>query len=115
MLSPEMRSFLMDGRPNTHTLDVAVRRLGGPAVILAAWGRNKAELLAASPPGVRPWAFWKLQLRLKVVPRSPIDQARTIRTMNLYRDNAERAFVQGLLDEVNRNRRAYRETVRSVA
>lgn len=41
-------------------MSTTFRRLGssGMAVLGAAWDVRRAELIAASPPGTRPWAFW---------------------------------------------------------
>jgi hypothetical protein len=114
-LSPEMHSLLMDGcRPGAST-KVAVLRLGGAATLLVQWKRHREELLAACPAGRRPWAFWAIEKRFRVIPRSDVDQARAIRTLGIYRDDREKAIVHRRLDEVVRNRRAVREAHRSVA
>ena len=44
-----------------------------------------------------------------------ISQARAIRSLGIYRDDAEKAIVHRRLDAVVQARRAYREATRSVA
>jgi hypothetical protein len=65
----------------------------GSAVVRAAWGRHKAELIAACKPGTRPWAFWRIQLGIPK-PAGEAGELRLIKQLDLYRDDAEREFVQ---------------------
>jgi hypothetical protein len=58
-LPPALHSLLLNGPGPSHYDPL---RYGGSAVVRAAWGRHKAELLAACKPGSRPWAFWRIQL-----------------------------------------------------
>ena len=83
-------------------------RYGGSAVVHAAWGRHKAELIAACKPGCRPWAFWRLQLGI-LKPAGEVGQLRLIRKLELYRDEDERTYVERRLAEITANIRAARE------
>jgi len=93
----------------------AILKLGGAATLLVQWRRDWQELLAACPAGRRPWAFWALEKQLKIVPRGDVEQARGIRTLNLYRDDREKAILHRRLDAVVQHRRMVREALCSVA
>jgi hypothetical protein len=114
-LSPEMRNLLLNGGGESRPTQRAILNLGGAAVILVAWRRHREELMAACPAGRRPWGFWMLERRFKQTPRTDIDQARAIRTLQLYANDAERAIVLRRLDAVVQHRRAVRDALRSVA
>ena len=60
-LPPVLRALLLNG-PGKSPCHYHPLRCGGSAVVRAAWGRHRAELIAACKPGARPWAFWKIQL-----------------------------------------------------
>ena len=65
MWTPEQRAFLMDGpRPTPRALVL----LGGAAHLLVQWRRHREEMLAACPAGRRPWGFWAIEKRFKIVP-----------------------------------------------
>jgi hypothetical protein len=93
MLSPELRKLLMEGPPSPADKANHLVRFGGSASLLVTWRRHRDELLEACPPGRRPWAFWMLERRLKQRPAGEAGELRTIRTLNCYRDNAERELV----------------------
>jgi hypothetical protein len=55
MLIAEQRAFLLEGpsRFDRVVKGASIRRLfDGPAVLRELWRRNRAELMAACPPGV---------------------------------------------------------------
>ena len=106
MLSPELRELLLNGSDGHPPKQQTIIRLGGAATLLVQWRRHRQELLDACPAGRRPWGFWAIEKRLKVVPRDDIGQARAIRTLQLYRDDAEKAIVHRRLDAVVQARRA---------
>jgi hypothetical protein len=109
MWTPEQRAFLMDGpRPTPRALVL----LGGAAHLLVQWRRHREEMLAACPAGRRPWGFWAIEKRFKIVPLGDIAQARAIRTLGIYRDDAEKALVHRRLDAVMQHRRMVREALR---
>jgi hypothetical protein len=116
MLSAEQRAFLVDGPKFSNSAGRDVRRLfGGAASVIVSWRRHRQELLDASPPGVRPWCYWRLERRLKCVPRCPTEQARIIRTLGIFRDERERRVVARLLELDRERRRTLRESMRAVA
>ena len=114
-LSPALRSLLLNGPGPSHYDPV---RYGGSAVVHAAWGRHKAELIAACKPGSRPWAFWRIELGI-LKPAGEAGELRAIKKLELYRDGDERAYVDRRLEEITADIRAARELrrerVRAVA
>ena len=108
-LPPALRSLLLNGPGSSHYDPL---RYGGSAVIHAAWGRHKAELIAACKPGTRPWAFWRIQLGIQK-PAGEAGQLRIIKKLELYRDDAEKAYVLERLKEITAGIRAARELPRS--
>ena len=95
-LPPALRSLLLNGPGPSHYDPL---RYGGSAVVRAAWGRHKAELIAACKPGTRPWAFWRIQLGIPK-PAGEAGQLRLIKKLELYRDEAEKAYVLERLEEI---------------
>lgn len=81
--------------------------------LLVAWRRHRAELLEACPPGRRPWGFWMVERRLRQHPAGEIGQLRAIRDLEIYRDEAEKAYVLERLGEITAGIRAARELPRS--
>jgi hypothetical protein len=114
-MTNEQREFLQSG-PRIHpATESGIIRLGGVATLTVLWRRHRAELMAAAPAGTRPYGFWKLERRFKHAPRDLTAQARLIRTLNLYANDAEKAIVHRRLDAVVQARRAVCEALRSVA
>ena len=91
-LPPVLRSLLLNGPWGPSHYDPL--RYGGAAVVRAAWGRHRAELIAACKPGTRPWALWRIELGIPK-PAGEAGQLRAIPHLGLYRDDAERAYVTG--------------------
>ena len=114
-LPPALRSLLLNGPGPSHYDPL---RYGGSAVVRAAWGRHKAELLASCKPGCRPWALWRIQLGIPT-PAGEAGELRAIKKLELYRDEDERAYVDRRLEEITADIRAARELrrerVRAVA
>ena len=104
-LPPELHSLLLKGPGPSHYDPL---RYGGSAVVRVAWGRHKAELLAACKHGCRPWAFWRIQLGIPK-PAGEVGELRTIKKFELYRDEAEKAYVLERLEEITAGIRAARE------
>jgi hypothetical protein len=104
-LPPALRSLLLNGPGQSHYDPL---KYGGSAVIRAAWGRHKAELIAACKPGSRPWAFWRFQLGIPT-PAGEAGELRAIKNLGLYRDDAEKAYVLERLGEIAAGIRAARE------
>ena len=71
------------------------------------------SLLEACPPGRRPWGFWMVERRLRQHPAGEIGQLRAIRDLEIYRDEAEKAYVLERLGEITAGIRAARELPRS--
>ena len=110
-LPPELRSLLLNGPGRLHYEPL---RYGGSAVIRAAWGRHKAELIAACKPGTRPWAFWRFQPGV-LMPAGEVGELRAIKKLELYRDESERLYVERRLEELVRLQRTRRQPHRRVA
>ena len=74
MLSDEMRKLLLHGpgRPPSHA---NLLKYGGSATLLVQWRKHRQELLDACPIGSRPWAFFAIERRFRVVPRLEADQS----------------------------------------
>ena len=111
MLSDEMRELLLHGpgRPPSHA---NLLKYGGSATLLVQWRKHRQELLDACPIGSRPWAFFAIERRFRVVPRLEADQLRAIRTLGCYRDEAEAAYVRRRLGEMNEEMHARRHLSR---
>ena len=58
------------------------------------WRRHRQELLDACPPGKPPYGYWMVEKRLKQRPAGEAGELRLIKQLDLYRDHAEREFVQ---------------------
>jgi hypothetical protein len=115
MLSAELRELLLHGGRGHPPTQRTLLKCGGSASILVAWRRHRDELMAECPAGRRPWAFWVIEKRFKQVPHNDVDQARAIRTLGIYANDAEKAIVHRRLDAVVQARRQMREALRSVA
>ena len=105
-MPPALRSLLLNGpgaRRTTILCDMAAA-----AVIRAAWGRHRAELIAACKPGTRPWALWRIELGIQK-PAGEAGQLRLIKRLALYRDEDERAYVDRRLEEITAGIRATRQ------
>ena len=96
MLSDEMREALLHGPPNGYR---NILRYGGAAHVRVQWARHRAELMAACPPGRRPWAYWLVELRLKTRAAGELRELRALRSLELWRDDEEREFVHRRLAE----------------
>ena len=110
-LPPALRSLLLNGPGPSHYDPL---RNGGSAVVRVAWGRHKAELIAACKPGSRPWAFWRFQLGI-LKPAGEAGELRAIKRLELYRDESERLYVERRLEELVRLQRTRRQPHRRVA
>ena len=109
MLSPELRALLMDGPPPEYR-DLV--RYGGSATVRVAWRKHRDELLEACPPGRRPWGYWMVERWLKQRPAGEAGELRMIRTLEAYRDDAEREYVRRRLSEITAELRAGRQLSR---
>ena len=107
VLSPVLRSLLLNG-PGGGPSHYDPLRYGGAAVVRAAWGRHRAELIAACKPGTRPWALWRIELGIQK-PAGEAGQLRLIKRLALYRDEDERAYVDRRLEEITAGIRATRQ------
>ena len=105
-LPPALRSLLLNGPGSSHYDPM---RYGGAAVIRAAWGRHKAELIAACRPGTRPWALWRIEFGIHQKPAGEAGELRLIKKLELYRDETEKAYVLERLEEITAGIRAARE------
>ena len=81
--------------------------------MLVQWRRHREELIAACNPGHRPWAFYMLELGLPQRPAGEAGELRLIKKLELYRDDAEKAYVLERLKEITAGIRAARELPRS--
>ena len=94
MLSDEMRAFLVSGpHPKKKKKAKVLLDLGGSAHVRVEWRRHRQELLDACPMGKRPWAFWMIERGLAHYPAGEAGELRAIRTLQCYRDEAERRYV----------------------
>ena len=115
-LSDDLKSLLLHGPHASHKKDLL--RWGGAAHVLVQYRRHREEILALCPAGRRCWGFWILERRLKARPAGEIGELKLIRTLNLYRDHAERVFVNRRISELlelERQRRRDRPELRAVA
>ena len=110
-LPPALRSLLLNGPGPSHYDPL---RYGGSAVVRAAWGRHKAELIASCKPGSRPWAFWRIQLGVPK-PAGEAGELRAIKQLEFYRDEDERLYVERRLEELVRVAATRRQPHRRVA
>jgi hypothetical protein len=94
-LPPALHSLLLNGPAPSHYDPL---RYGGSAVVRAAGGRHKAELIAACKPGTR-WAFWRFQLG-GPKPAGEAGELRAIKKLGLCRDESERLYVERRLGEL---------------
>ena len=101
MLSPELREVLLHG-PRNGFRDVL--RYGGAAHVRVQWRRHREELMAACPPGRRPWGYWMVERRLKTRPAGELGELRVIRSQELWRDDGERELVLRRLSELTAGR-----------
>ncbi len=101
-LPPALHSLLLNGPAQSHYDPL---NYGGTAVIRAAWGRHKAELLAACKPGTRPWVFWRIELGIPK-PAGEAGELRIIKKLEIYRNEEEKAYVLGRLEEITAGLRA---------
>ena len=58
-----------------------VKAFAGPCQLITAWRKHRAELMAACPPGRRPYGFWFVERRLKITPLGEAAQLRAIRAL----------------------------------
>lgn len=112
LLSDEMRALLLDG-PTPGNRDLL--RYGGAATVRVAWGKHRDELMAALPLGRRPYGFWMIEKRLKQRPAGELGELRAIRTLGLYRSDAERRYVLKRIGEIMETMHARRHQLRAVA
>ena len=85
---PALRSLLLNGPGPSHYDPV---RYGGSAVVHAAWGRHKAELIAACKPGVSPLGILAAPAWDPEACRRGRTSCRLIRKLELYRDEEQTA------------------------
>ena len=71
-----------------------MKAFDGPCQIITAWRKHRDELMAACPMGKRPYAFWMVERRLNQRPAGEAGELRLIKQLDLYRDAAEKEFVQ---------------------
>ena len=72
------------------------------------WHKHRRELLDSCGPGRRPWAYWSLEKGMKFKPTGEAGELRLIRQLELYRDDAEQAYVERRLAEINEEMHARR-------
>ena len=106
MLSDGLRDFLLYGPQGQHKAK-AVLDNGGAAHVRVQWRRHRAELMAAAPMGKRPWDYWMIEQGLEHLPQGERGQLRLIRDLDLYRDDAEKEFVQKRLAEITAELRSH--------
>ena len=95
MLTEKQREYLMHGPPSHEQARAGrYRTFEGPCQVLVAWRRHRQELLDACPPGKPPYGYWMVEKRLKQRPAGEAGELRLIKQLDLYRDHAEREFVQ---------------------
>jgi hypothetical protein len=106
MLSDEMREFLLHG-PQGQKKAKALLDLGGAAHVRVQWRRHRDELMSSTPMGKRPWAYWMIERGLSHLPAGERGELRLIRQFDLYRDDAEREFVQKRLAVITATLRSH--------
>ena len=83
------------------------KRLGGAATVRVQWKRHRQELLDACPMGWRCWGFWQIEMGLLHQPAGEAGELRLIKQLDLYRDEAEREFVQKRLAVITAELRSH--------
>jgi hypothetical protein len=99
-LTPVQRELLLDGPHGWGKKQDVVKAFNGPAALIVAWRRHRAELMAAAPMGKRPYAYWMVERRLNQRPAGEAGELRAIRQFELYRDAEEKAYVEQRLAEI---------------
>ena len=107
MLSEAQREMLLHGPSGWGKKQDVVKVFGGPCQIITAWRRHRAELMAATPMGKRPYAFWMVESRLKQRPAGEAGELRLIKQLDLYNSAAEREFVQKRLAVITAELRSH--------
>jgi hypothetical protein len=80
---------------------------GEAATVRVQWRRHRDELMSSTPMGKRPWAFWMIERGLSHQPQGERGELRLIRQFDLYRDDAEKEFVQKRLAEITAELRSH--------
>jgi hypothetical protein len=106
LLSDELRAFLVNG-PHPQKKAKALLDLCGSAHVRVQWRRHQDELMNSTPPGRRCWAFWMIELGLSHQPAGERGELRLIRQLEIYRDDAEKEFVQKRLAEITADLRSH--------
>ena len=110
--TPEQRSFLLDGPAENERKRYP---FDGPCQLRVAWSKNRDELMASCPDGRRPFGYWMVERRLKQKPPGELGQLRAIRTLNLYRSDAERRYVLRRIAEIAQGMHSRRQHLHAVA
>ena len=63
--------------------------------------------MAATPMGKRPWGYWLIEQGLKHHPAGEAGELRLDQQLDLYRDDAEREFVQKRLAVITAELRSH--------
>ena len=107
-LTAEQREILLNGptSPGGHKRAV-LKAFDGPCRLLVEWRRHRAELMNSCEAGRRPWGFWMVERRLAQRPAGEAGELRLIKQFDLYRDDAEREFVQKRLAVITAKLRSH--------
>jgi hypothetical protein len=102
-LTPVQRRLLLDGPKGgaRGATPKIMKVFGGSASLRVCWHKHRRELLDSCGPGKRPWAYWSLERGMKFKPNGEAGELRLIQQFELYRDEAEAAYVRRRLGEIN--------------
>ena len=107
MLSDQLREFLVSGPHKKQRKAQAMLAFGGAAHVRVQWRRHRDELMSSTPMGKRPWAFWMIERGLSHQPQGERGELRLIKQLDLYRDAAEKEFVQKRLAVITAKLRSH--------